>query len=292
MDEPAHAPPAWDAPAAITVHYLRAAPLDNAGNQGEWRTIAEWRYDDMPPSATVQVNGGGETVRSLNVTLNLTAEDNGSGVEAMRFSTDSAAWTPWEPYAPYRTWQIEDMPGPQAVYAQVRDVAGNMSEAAHASVTAVLNVELPSSASYRIARSVLGMGGGVKTSVSYRVQGTSGQLSGTGVLTSSSYRVRSGFWAGMTCPLAELAAAPDIGVMERSSRSSGMQWRAPAPIASIAAPSRTSCLVRPTTAQALRRGRIRTGPEIRSSTTPTLSEPSTAAVSPARCIVSVSSISR
>ena len=127
VDEPAHAPPAWDAPASITVHYLRAAPLDNAGNQGEWRTIAEWRYDDMPPSATVQVNGGGETVRSLNVTLNLTAEDNGSGVEAMRFSTDSAAWTPWEPYAPYRTWQIEDVPGPQAVYAQVRDVAGNLS---------------------------------------------------------------------------------------------------------------------------------------------------------------------
>ena len=212
VSEPAYAPPAGDAPAADTVRYLRVAPLDHAGNRGEWRTVAVWRHDRVLPSAVMLVNDGGETVRSLNVTLNLTTEDAGSGVAAMHFSTDGVAWTPWEPYAPYRTWQFEDVPGPQAVYAQVRDVAGNLSKAAQASVTAVLNVELPSSTSYRIARSVLGMGGGTKTSASYRVQGTSGQPSGAGVLAGSSYRVRSGFWAGMTCPLAEFAAAPDISV--------------------------------------------------------------------------------
>ena len=112
----------------------------------------------------------------------------------------------------YKLARYESTVATSAADAQVKDSAGNLSEAAQASVTAVLNVELPSSASYRIARSVLGMGGGAKTSASYRVQGTSGQLSGAGVLAGSSYQVRSGFWAGVTCPLAELAAAPDISI--------------------------------------------------------------------------------
>jgi murein DD-endopeptidase MepM/ murein hydrolase activator NlpD len=212
VDEPAYTPPVWEAPAADTVRYLRAAPLDNAGNRGEWRTVAVWRYDAAPPAAVLRVNSGGETVRSLNVTLNLTAEDAGSGIAAMRFSTDGAAWTPWEPYAPYRAWQLEDRPDSQAVYAQVKDAAGNLSEATRASATAVLNVDRPSSANYRVVRSVLGMGGGAKTSTSYRVEGTSGQLSRGSVLAADSYRVSSGFWAGAACPLAELVASPDISV--------------------------------------------------------------------------------
>ena len=72
--------------------------------------------------------------------------------------------------------------------------------------------EPPVSTSYAIPKSVFGSSGGLKTSVSYQLQGTSGQTTGTGALTSGSYRLRSGYWSELACPLAELAAAPDISV--------------------------------------------------------------------------------
>ena len=61
---------------------------------------------------------------------------------------------------------------------------------------------LPASASYRIARSAFGMGGGIKTSASYTVRGTSGQPYQTGLLQGTNYQVLSGFWAGSASRLA------------------------------------------------------------------------------------------
>jgi murein DD-endopeptidase MepM/ murein hydrolase activator NlpD len=52
----------------------------------------------------------------------------------------------------------------------------------------------PASASYRIARSVFGSGGGPKTSAYYVMQGTSGQTTGVAWRQSSSYVLRSGYW--------------------------------------------------------------------------------------------------
>ncbi len=52
----------------------------------------------------------------------------------------------------------------------------------------------PASDNYYLARSVMAMGGGAKTSAMYQVLGTSGQTNGVSRLTSSSYRVNSGFW--------------------------------------------------------------------------------------------------
>ena len=146
-------------------------------------------------------------------------------------------------------------------------------------------MELPSSTSYRIARSVLGMGGGTKTSASYRVQGTSGQLSGAGVLAGSSYRVRSGFWAGMTCPLAEFAAAPDISV---NGAIVTLEWNAVAGASSYRIYRGAEpyfVLGTPYDTTSKRRGLILTEAGIHLSITPTSSEPSTHVVSPAHCIV-------
>jgi hypothetical protein len=63
-----------------------------------------------------------------------------------------------------------------------------------AAVTVNLDAPPPSSASYRLARSVVGIGGGSKASAGYRVGGTSGQTTGVAWLQSSSYRILSGFW--------------------------------------------------------------------------------------------------
>jgi hypothetical protein len=76
--------------------------------------------------------------------------------------------------------------------------------------------EPPASASYAIPKSVFGSGGGPKTATSYKLQGTNGQPSGVSALASSSYRLRSGYWSELACPLAELAAAPRISVSASS----------------------------------------------------------------------------
>ncbi len=179
--------------------YLRVAPVDTAGNQGAWATVAVWRYDGVAPMGALVIGNGGDTTHSLNVTLHLAVSDVGSQVTQMRFSADGLQWTAWEAYTPVRFWRLENVATSQTLYAQVQDAAGNVSTAFQASVQAALNVDPPSSASYTLARSVMGMGGGEKTSVSgnYTVRSTSGQSHGTGNLIGSSYQVVSGFWAGI-----------------------------------------------------------------------------------------------
>ncbi|MBK9094444.1 MAG: M23 family metallopeptidase [Anaerolineae bacterium] len=58
----------------------------------------------------------------------------------------------------------------------------------------------PESTSYVLARSVLAMSGGVKTSVGYQQMGTSGQVFGAARLQSTDYQVISGFWASVATP--------------------------------------------------------------------------------------------
>jgi hypothetical protein len=194
VSDAAYSPPALEAGVQVAERTLRVAAVDGAGNQGAWTTVAEWRYDGAPPQGALQINNGGGTSRSLNVTLHLAAEDEGSGVVAARFSRDGALWGEWEPYAPQRGWRLADQEEEQVVYAQIRDGAGNESAVYQAAVRVNLDVAAPSSASYQLARSVLGLGGGSKASSSYRVVGTSGQTTGVGWLGSASYEVLSGFW--------------------------------------------------------------------------------------------------
>ncbi len=200
VSEPVYAPPALDGTTGVAVRYLRVVPVDGAGNRGDWRTVAVWRYDATPPTVALRINNGGETARVLPVTLHLAAEDTGSGVAAVRFSPDGASWTAWAPYVVQQGWTLADRPERQTVYAQVRDVAGNLSTVAQASVAVVLDSPRPSSASYQLSRSVFGMGGGLKTSASYRLQGTSGQTTGVGHLQGSGYQVYSGFWTLAATP--------------------------------------------------------------------------------------------
>lgn len=190
--------------------YLRVAAEDAAGNQSAWQTVAIWHYDPIAPSGSLTVASGSPTVRSLNVSLDLDADDEGSFVTQMRFSRDGNNWSAWEPYAISKAWQLANTDMQQTIFAQVQDEAGNTSETLAASITAVLNVELPSSPSYSIARSTFGMGGGDKSSPSYQVRGTSGQAYGTGRMQSTSYRVNSGYWAGSVCPTVEFVAGPTI----------------------------------------------------------------------------------
>ena len=55
--------------------------------------------DTTPPTGTILIDGGAATTADTHVTLTLDANDDTSGVVAMRFSTDDATWGDWQDYA-------------------------------------------------------------------------------------------------------------------------------------------------------------------------------------------------
>ena len=161
---------------------------------------AEPSLTPLPPDATapeVYLSIAGQStavIPALHAALSIQASDD-RAVTQMRFSTDRKFWSEWEPYAPRRTWQFADTDAPQTVFVQVRDAAGNISTPAMVEVNVNLESASPDSSSYTLAKSVMGMSGGEKTSSSYIVRGTGGQPYETGHLQSNSYQVLSGFWS-------------------------------------------------------------------------------------------------
>jgi hypothetical protein len=99
-------------------------------------------YDRTPPTGSPMVinNADGSTCL-LQVTLNTSATDSGgSGVSSMHFSNDGQDWSPWEAYSSARCdWDLSTyggsgQKGPQIVFAQFRDRAGNVSSPVTATI--------------------------------------------------------------------------------------------------------------------------------------------------------------
>ena len=81
------------------------------------------------PSGSIIVNGGQISTSSINVTLNLTATDlEGEAIE-MRFSNDGITWSSWESKISTKSWTLSHGEGSKTVYMQLRDTAGNISNA-------------------------------------------------------------------------------------------------------------------------------------------------------------------
>lgn len=110
---------------------------DACGNVDETRAAtASLRYDDEVPVCTLTISNGSVNTHSVIVSLSLTASDivSGMGIGAsMSFSNDNATWSDWEPFAEARaSWNLSEyggsaLAGVHVVWAQVRDVAGNVS---------------------------------------------------------------------------------------------------------------------------------------------------------------------
>jgi hypothetical protein len=141
------------------------------------------------------------------VSLSLAAEDEGSGVIEMRFSNDGATWSPWEPYRATKAWHLAEADAAKRahVYAQFRDRAGNPSSVQKAGIAFKPQLGEPSSATYRLVRSVVGIAGGAgeKQSESFQLQSTVGQASSIAphvAESSEHFQILPGYWGGQ--PLA------------------------------------------------------------------------------------------
>ena len=53
---------------------------------------------------------------------------HGSGVAKMQFSNDNTTWSGWETYATTKSWTLASGDGLKTVYAQFKDVAGNVTQ--------------------------------------------------------------------------------------------------------------------------------------------------------------------
>ncbi|MFA5167265.1 MAG: Ig-like domain repeat protein [Candidatus Omnitrophota bacterium] len=83
--------------------------------------------DTAVPAGSININSGVLYANSTAVTLNLSATDSGSGINAMSFSTDNVNWGSSEAYTTSKTYALPTGDGSKTVYVKYFDVAGNVS---------------------------------------------------------------------------------------------------------------------------------------------------------------------
>jgi hypothetical protein len=81
--------------------------------------------DTTAPTGSIVINAGDEFTNSSSVTLTPTANDEGSGVNQVRYSNDGT-WDSetWEGFSSTKSWSLSSGDGQKTVYYQIRDHAG------------------------------------------------------------------------------------------------------------------------------------------------------------------------
>ncbi len=98
---------------------------DKAGNERIYsKSII---LDTLAPTGSININGGATHTNSPVLTLNLSAVDNGSGIDKMRFSNDNVNWTSSEPYVATKQWTVASGNGTRTVYVRYYDKIGRVS---------------------------------------------------------------------------------------------------------------------------------------------------------------------
>jgi hypothetical protein len=113
-------------PGDFTGGYLSARYSLGRYDTSTWRLTLD--LDTTPPTGSILVEGGAETVSTTQVTLALSASDAYTVTE-MRLRNGAEAWGSWEPYDTSRAWTLPDQNGEHTVWVQFRDQAGNVSSA-------------------------------------------------------------------------------------------------------------------------------------------------------------------
>lgn len=79
--------------------------------------------DTIPPTGTISINSDAAYATSSPVTLTVSSAD----AVQMQFRNANGTWSSWETYATSRSWPLSAGDGDKTVYAQFKDVAGNVS---------------------------------------------------------------------------------------------------------------------------------------------------------------------
>jgi hypothetical protein len=112
-------------------HYtIRSRATDKTSNVESPGPGHTFMYDDKPPeNLEIFINNKTEYTKSTSINLLLSAEDVGSGISQMAFSTDENKWTGWEPFESEHAFTLPTIDGEKSVFFRVMDNAGNIAEA-------------------------------------------------------------------------------------------------------------------------------------------------------------------
>jgi hypothetical protein len=83
--------------------------------------------DTSTPTGSILINEGTPYANSSKVTLQLSANDSGSGVDSMRFSNDGTTWSDWEAYSSSKNRTLISGDEIKTVYYQIKDNANLIS---------------------------------------------------------------------------------------------------------------------------------------------------------------------
>ncbi|WP_455392588.1 Kelch repeat-containing protein [[Eubacterium] cellulosolvens] len=111
-------------------HYIiRSRAIDKTSNVESPSLGSTFMYDDQPPEKLgIYINNNDPYAISSNIILSLQAEDIGSGISQMSFSTDNILWSDWEPFNTTRPYKLSAIDGDKTIYFKVKDYAGNIGE--------------------------------------------------------------------------------------------------------------------------------------------------------------------
>lgn len=152
---------------------------DRAGNSLAGSSVSRTVDNTAPSISAFQIGGTGDGTNaytnSTSPTLSQTASDNLSSMQ-MRFGNSTSTFTSWAPYAATSAFALTATDGTRYVYAQIRDLAGNISPTVSDSI--ILDRAAPSSSAF---------------SVDYAGSNAS-YLRGTRTITASPSDALSGVW--------------------------------------------------------------------------------------------------
>ena len=187
------------------IGYFNIRTVDNVDNQAtEVSTLFTLRYDNTPPTADFTIDNGitmtSQTLVYLDITahdLNLSGTLTGSGVTAMRLSSDGQNWTEWTRYEKETTWAIPAISRKSwPIYLQVRDAVELPSEVISHTIYFDVNRGPIISENFWLFDEAQSSGAGGHASPSFSGQSTLGETISSARINSLNYVIVGGYQAG------------------------------------------------------------------------------------------------
>jgi hypothetical protein len=110
-----------------TSYTVLARATDKVGNQEVMTEGISFMIDsNAPTKLLITINNGDTYTKDTNVILLLYAQDSGSRVEKMSFSSDGVIWSVWEDYSVTKSYSLNSGDGQKTIYFRVKDHGGNI----------------------------------------------------------------------------------------------------------------------------------------------------------------------
>ena len=126
-------------------HQIFLKVMDRANNTSPTLSSIITYDPGSPFGLRIIANNGKAITNRTNVTLELEARDNTSGVERMRFSFDGIRWGHWEDFNRTVLFALPEGDGVKKIFFQAMDRAGNAYTRTDANTTIILDTIPPAS---------------------------------------------------------------------------------------------------------------------------------------------------